>query len=177
MSKSRRSRNAGSARRAAPRTEVGSFVEAVEFGLAEAHPRALALCRQAHRALEAAFSELGPQVAHRSEEVEVETEGIETLTLIEVVPDPTIRRLRIWLGAPRSASATERDAWMEQLFIRRGFFRARVAEAIHRKRAPHLVFEVVFPFESGAERDGLVDVEVDVERGEASDGAGKDAHR
>lgn len=184
MSKSRRSRNAGSARRGAPRPEIGSFVEAVEFGLAEAHPRALALCRQAHRALEAAFSELGPQIAQRTQEAgthenaetESEKEGIETLTLLEVVPDPTIRRLRVWLGAPRSAKAIERDVWMEQLFLRRGFFRARVAEAIHRKRAPHLVFEVVFPFESGTERRDERTSGSNHAKGDKDDGVEKDGH-
>lgn len=152
MSKSRRSRNARSARRAAPRPEIDSFVEAVEFGLAEAHPRALALCRQAHRALEAALAEPGPHIE------------LETLTLLEVVPDPTIRRLRVWIGAPKGAKSNERDAWMEELFARRGFLRARVAEAIHRKRAPHLVFEVVFPFESDRDVPNGGDAEKDAEQ-------------
>ena len=135
MSKPTRVRNRRSARTGEACAPAANFLEAVEAELASAHPRALSLCQQARRALEAAFAE------------DCQDERMNDLTVLEVLPDPTIRRLRVWLGAPRGTHESERDEWMERLMHRRGFFRAQVASAIYRKRAPQLAFEVVIPFE------------------------------
>ncbi len=133
MSRSKRARNFRPARTGELNPQCGSFLEAVEAGLAEADPRALSLCSQAHRALETAIG------------MECRDENVNELVLLDVVPDPTVRRLRVWLGAPRGTSESERDEWMHRLMMARGFLRSRVAEAIHRKRTTELVFELVIP--------------------------------
>jgi len=123
------------ARRKSARTlSTDSFCEAVEAELAEMHPRALSLCDQARRALDIAIRE------------ECRDEKVNELVVLEVLPDPTIRRLRVWLGAPAGSQESDRIEFIERLLIARGFLRSRVAEAIHRKRTPELGFEVVIPF-------------------------------
>ena len=109
--------------------------------MALAHPRALSLCDQVRRALDVAIGG------------ECRDERVNELVVLEVLPDPTIRRLRVWLGAPAGATEADRYEFMERLFVARGFLRSRVAAAIHRKRTPELGFEVVIPFDAAGPRE------------------------
>jgi len=89
------------------------------------------LCEQARRALEFAIG------------VECKDEVLNGLAVLAVLPDPTIRRLRVWLLDPRGAEATEHADALRRLAAARGFLRAQVAAAIYRKRTPELAFELV----------------------------------
>ena len=143
MSNPNRTRNRGFAGRGRNRAPcTGNFLDAVEAELAQAHPRALSLCDQVRRALEVAIAG------------ECRDERVNELVVLEVLPDPTIRRLRVWLGAPAGSTEPDRLELMQRLCVARGFLRSRVADAIHRKRTPELGFEVVIPFDAaGAERN------------------------
>ena len=65
------------------------------------------------------------------------------LVVADVVPDPTVRRLRVWLRGPAGLCEEERLRRLRRLAVARGFLRAAVAQAIHRKRTPELVFELL----------------------------------
>lgn len=94
-------------------------------------PKSLSLCSQARRALEYAIGG------------ECRDDALSGLALLEVLPDPTCRRLRVWLGCPARLNEEERLHVLARLDAARGFLRARVAHAIHRKRTPELVFELL----------------------------------
>jgi ribosome-binding factor A len=98
--------------------------------------KCLALCAQVRRALEGAIA------ADCRDEVLIE------LTVMDVWPDPTTRRLRVWLRGPEDMDERKREQVLARLCVARGFLRAQVAGAIHRKRTPELVFELL----SGASR-------------------------
>ena len=91
----------------------------------------LRLCAQARHALEHAVA------------MECGDERVSELRVIDVTPDPSVRRLRVWLAAPADADEVRREAALERLEAARGFLRARVAESICRKRTPELVFALL----------------------------------
>ena len=102
------------------------------FAAAEAvDPRSLAVCAQARRALEFALGG------------ECRDEALSDLVVVEVLPDPTVRRLRVWLRGPSDMDEADRDHVLARLAAARGFLRAQVADAIHRKRTPELAFELL----------------------------------
>ena len=94
-------------------------------------PRELQLCAQARRALEFAIGS------------ECRDEALQNLVLVDVIPDPTVRRLRVWLRGPAEMNEEDRAHRLRRLVAARGFLRAQVAGAIHRKRTPELVFELL----------------------------------
>jgi len=98
--------------------------------------KCLAFCAQVRRALEVAIA------------ADCRDEALIELTILDVWPDPTTRRLRVWIGGPKDMDERKREQVLERLSGARGFLRAQVAGAIHRKRTPELAFELV----SGASR-------------------------
>ena len=96
-----------------------------------ADPKSLSLCAQAQRALDYALAG------------ECADEWLNDLVVIDVVPDPTTRRLRVWLGVPYALDDDTRRALTERLLAATGYLRSCIAQAIHRKRTPHLAFELV----------------------------------
>lgn len=97
----------------------------------ETDRKSLAFCAQVRRALEVAIA------------AECRDEALIELTILDVWPDPTTRRLRVWLGGPNDMDERKREQVLQRLSVARGFLRAQVAGAIHRKRTPELVFELV----------------------------------
>ena len=94
-------------------------------------PKSLSLCTQARHALEYAIGG------------ECRDEALTGLEVVKVLPDPTVRRLRVWLCSPAEMDEHERRHVLRRLEAARGFLRSRVAAAIHRKRTPELVFELL----------------------------------
>jgi ribosome-binding factor A len=110
------------------RLQIGAASEAACPGWAAAvEPRELQLCAQAQRALEFAIGS------------ECRDEALQDLVLVDVVPDPTVRRLR----GPAEMDEEDRARRLQRLVAARGFLRSQVAGAIHRKRTPELVFELL----------------------------------
>jgi ribosome-binding factor A len=93
--------------------------------------KCLALCAQVRRALEIAIA------------ADCRDEILNELTILDVWPDPTTRRLRVWVAGPNDMDEWKREQVLQRLSAARGFLRAQVATAIHRKRTPELVFELV----------------------------------
>ncbi len=91
----------------------------------------LALCHKVQHALESAIA------------AECKDEVLNELTVLSVEPEPTTRRLRVWLRRRAEMNANEREDVLTRLAAARGFLRAEVAAAIHRKRTPELVFELL----------------------------------
>ena len=90
-----------------------------------ANRKALQLCRQVARVLAEAFPALGDD---RLRDLHVEA----------VTPAPNSSRLLVTLSCP-GGEDEDATAWLEQAG---GLLRTEVATAIHRKRAPELVFRV-----------------------------------
>ena len=93
-----------------------------------ADPRTLMLCAQARRALEHA-------IGH-----ECRDEALSSLVVVDVIPDPSIRRLRVLMRGERDGNE---EQVLGRLAAAKGFLRTHVAAAIHRKRTPELVFELL----------------------------------
>lgn len=93
--------------------------------------KALQVCAQARRALELTIG------------AECRDDALKDLVVVDVLPDPTIRRLRVWLRGPNEMNEEDRAHRLLRLAAARGFLRVRVADAIHRKRTPELVFELL----------------------------------
>jgi len=93
--------------------------------------RSLKLCAQAQRALEFALAG------------ECRDASLHELSVVAVLPDPTARRLRVWLRGPADMSEEDRGRILRGLSSARGFLRAQVAARIHRKRTPELAFELL----------------------------------
>ena len=110
---------------------VGSALETIGAEALALDPKSLSLCAQARRALEYAIGG------------ECRDEALCDLEVVEVMPDPTVRRLRVWLGCPAGLDEDEQEYVLARLAAARGFLRARIAQAIHRKRTPELVFELL----------------------------------
>lgn len=101
------------------------------FAAASADRKSLSLCAQVRRAIELAIG------------VDCRDEVLIDLIVLDVWPDPTTRRLRVWLRGPAGMDAGERENILRRLAAARGFLRSQVAEAIHRKRTPELAFELL----------------------------------
>jgi ribosome-binding factor A len=65
------------------------------------------------------------------------------LVVVGVMPDKSVRRLRVWLRGPVEMSLETRARVLDRLGAARGFLRAQIAAAIHRKRTPELVLELL----------------------------------
>ncbi|AKT38460.1 ribosome-binding factor A [Chondromyces crocatus] len=87
------------------------------------------LCRQAHEALSEALATLNDSIL-----LEVWVAAVE--------PAPDGSRLAVIVQAPRGAPLDEVKERLERVA---GYLRSEVASAIHRKRAPTLVFQVMPP--------------------------------
>jgi ribosome-binding factor A len=90
-----------------------------------------ALCAQVRRALDVALA------------AECRDAALIDLIVLEVWPDPTPRRLRVWVQGPAGMNAEDRERVLRRLAAAKGFLRSQVAEAIHRKRTPELAFELI----------------------------------
>ncbi|MEM7411041.1 MAG: ribosome-binding factor A [Myxococcota bacterium] len=113
------------------RVEDAASPEDALAAAAEDDPKCLPLCAQARRALEHAIG------------VECRDERLNQLHVMDVWPDPTTRRLRVWVVAPEPLAPEERENVIARLRAARGFLRVQLALAIHRKRTPELVFELL----------------------------------
>lgn len=130
------SRTTRQRRRWPPRTgelhaECGALPGAAFACASAADTRSLQLCAQARRALEFAIG------------AECRDEALTDLVVVDVMPDPTVRRLRVWLQGPAGMNEEDRGHRLSRLCAARGFLRAQVADAIHRKRTPELIFELL----------------------------------
>ncbi len=102
--------------------------------------RTEALCAQVRHVLESVIS------------AEMLDAALEDLIVIEVIPAPNARRLRVLLRFSSFEVARDPEYVMERLVAARGFLRSRVAGEIHRKRTPSLVFELL-PARADGARD------------------------
>jgi ribosome-binding factor A len=80
---------------------------------------------------------------------ELRDEALRDLVVMDVSPAGSCRRMRVVI---RTVGDVDCAVVLERLEAARGFLRVQIAEAIHRKRTPELVFEVLPPVESGGER-------------------------
>ena len=131
MSRSTRRRRSRPPRTGELRAEDGALPEAAFAAALTMDSKSLQLCAQARRALELAVG------------AECRDEVLADLVVIEVMPDPTTRRLRVWLRGPTEMNEEDRKHLMGRLAAAKGFLRAQIAGSIHRKRTPELVFEVL----------------------------------
>jgi ribosome-binding factor A len=88
------------------------------------------LCRQAERAAALTLSELSG------------CEALAASAVATVAPAPDASRLRVTVVLPPGRTSAEREEAAAALRSRAGLFRAEVARAICRKRAPEIVFDV-----------------------------------
>ena len=109
----------------------GALPEAALAAVSSADPKSLQLCEQARRALEFAFA------------CECRDAVLSDLAVIGVMPDPSVRRLRVWLRGPVDMDEETHHRVVQRLAAARGFLRAQVAAAIHRRRTPELAFELL----------------------------------
>ena len=69
-------------------------------------------------------------------------EVLRELTVVSVEPAPHSGRLRVTVAGLAPADATDFDAVGEHLHRAAGLIRSEVAAAVHRRKAPELVFHV-----------------------------------
>jgi ribosome-binding factor A len=91
--------------------------------------KTLQLCKQVQRVLASALSG------------EIADEALQSLMVDAVEPAPIANRLRVVLLT--SSSTWTESELRERLARAQGWLRAQVAQAVNRKRAPELAFEVV----------------------------------
>jgi ribosome-binding factor A len=65
------------------------------------------------------------------------------LTVVTVEPAPHAGRLLVTVAVPGPADATDRSTAAEHLVRAAGWLRTEMAAAIHRRKAPELVFAVI----------------------------------
>lgn len=92
--------------------------------------RASALCAQVRRALEWGLAELSDD---RFSGLEIEV----------VVPHPNVSRMLVVLRHTQEQNFEECEQTYHALRGAEGLLRSRIAEAIHRKRTPHLAFTLI----------------------------------
>lgn len=129
-----------------PREQRGSRRGEAIAASPELDIKARKLCAQVERALSGAIEEECGDAALRE------------LTVVSVTPEPTMRRLRVWVVGPPEQTAADEGLVLERLEAARGFLRVRVAEAIHRKRTPELAFAFAHD-ELGEKHGGEPDAE------------------
>lgn len=69
-------------------------------------------------------------------------EVLRNLTVVSVEPAPHSGRLLVTVAGPSPADATDQHAVSEHLARAAGLLRSEVASAVHRRKAPELVFHV-----------------------------------
>jgi ribosome-binding factor A len=74
---------------------------------------------------------------------EVDDPALQDLYVVEVVPEPGSGRLIVRLASPPGLAQPDVAEVLPRLDALRPYLRGEVAEAIHRKRTPDLVFEVL----------------------------------
>lgn len=121
-----RDRNRGSRDGAAPDMTEDPFVGSAASRVERKERQ---LCRQAREALSEALATLDDGV-------------LMDVWVAAVEPAPDGSRLAVIVQAPRDAPLDEVRARLDRVA---GYLRAEVAGAIHRKRAPTLVFQVLPP--------------------------------
>lgn len=122
--------------RSAPDINSGAEIDpSVFFGRTHSDRpdrKTLQLCRQAERTLSIALAgESGDEV-------------LRDVMVISVTPAPDASRLLVTV-CPVVAIGADPARVLEHLQSHKSFLRARVAESIHRKRAPELMFVVGWP--------------------------------
>lgn len=70
-------------------------------------------------------------------------EVLQNLTVLTVEPAPHTGRLLVTVAGPVPTDVTDRDTLTERLNRAGGRIRSEVAAAVHRRKAPELVFEAV----------------------------------
>ena len=70
-------------------------------------------------------------------------EVLQNLTVISVEPAPHSGRLLVTVAGPTTADVTDRTTTRERLNKACGLIRSRVASAVHRRKAPEIVFALV----------------------------------
>jgi ribosome-binding factor A len=98
--------------------------------------KALQLCGQVARTLGLALAACGDEV-------------LRDLAVASVVPAPTSARLLVTLYSLTLADTIEAEAVLQRLQRAAGLLRSEVAAAIHRRKAPELLFRVTHPTERG----------------------------
>jgi ribosome-binding factor A len=91
--------------------------------------KTLQLCGQVRQALHGILSGLADEV-------------LQNLLIVSVEPAPHTGRLLVTVAAPGPADATDRAVAVEHLNRAAGLIRREVAAAVHRRKAPELVFRV-----------------------------------
>lgn len=74
---------------------------------------------------------------------EVDDPALQDLYIVEVVPEPGSGRLIVRLARPPGIDDPPIAALLPRLDALRSFLRGEVAAAIHRKRTPDLLFEIL----------------------------------
>jgi len=92
--------------------------------------RASALCAQVRRALEWGLAELSDE---RFDGLEIEA----------VIPHPNVSRMLVVLRHQQEHDFEASEQTYHALRGAEGLLRSRIAEAIHRKRTPHLAFALI----------------------------------
>lgn len=69
-------------------------------------------------------------------------EVLRNLTVVSVEPAPHTGRLLVTVAGPAPADATDPHAVSTHLLRAAGLIRSEVARAVHRRKAPELVFDV-----------------------------------
>lgn len=99
-------------------------------------PKADALCTQVRRVLDYVVGG------------ELRDEALRDLVVADVIPAGSCRRMRVVI---RTAGDVDCAVVLERLGAARGYLRVQIAAAIHRKRTPELVFEVLPPADAEPE--------------------------
>ena len=118
-------------RRTGRRRRAGSALESREAPAKVANRKALLLCGEAERTLSAVLAgECGDDV-------------LRNLVVASVQPAPTSARLLVTVYAATPIEGVDAPAILARLERARGLLRTEVASALHRRRAPDLMFRVV----------------------------------
>lgn len=82
---------------------------------------------------------------------EIDDPALQDLYVMDVSPEPGSGRLIVRLARAPGTANTPTSALLPRLDALRSFFREEVASAIHRKRTPDLVFQILEhdPYDAG----------------------------
>jgi ribosome-binding factor A len=70
-------------------------------------------------------------------------EVLQNLTVVSVEPAPHSGRLLVTVAGPAPADVTDRTAPADRLTAAAGRLRTEVSAAVHRRKAPELVFRLI----------------------------------